>query len=172
MKFFHRYNSTIHGNYRKAYLRSGLLLGLLLMLYLLVRWLMHNPASSPESYLSDGVLLVGVLLLTVYYRNSLPDRKATLKELMLFGMGTAVLASLLYGIFVWIFGALVPAQADLFTLTLRGEKALKEAPSHYWAAWWGIETGIKMMVLGGFGAFISALIFKNEKPEVKSKKTQ
>ena len=170
MRFFHRYKSTIHGNYRKAYLRSGVLTGLLMMLYLLVRWLMHNPATSPAAYLTEGVLLVAVLLLTIYYRNTLPDRKATLKELMLFGMGTAVLASLLYGIFVWIFGSLVPEQADLFTVTLRSEEALKEAPSHYWAAWWGIEAGIKLMVLGGFGAFISALIFKNEKGEIRTKK--
>ena len=104
MKFFHRYNSTIHGNYRKAYLRCGLLTGLMLILYLLVRWLMRNPAESPISFLSDGILLVAVFLFTMLYRNALPERKATLKELMLFGMGTAIVACFLYGIYIWVSG--------------------------------------------------------------------
>ena len=76
----------------------------MLMLYILVRWLMQNPAESPVAYITDGILLVAVFLFTLLYRNALPDRKATLKELMLLGLGTAVVASVLYGIFLWAFG--------------------------------------------------------------------
>lgn len=169
MRFFRRYNSTIHGNYRKAYLRCGLITGVLLMLYILVRYLMGTPAESPEAYLSDGIMLVSIFLFTLLYRNALEEKKATLKELMLFGLGTAVVASVLYGLFLWAFGYTAPGQTDLFTSTLRGEEAVLQAPSHYWAAWWGIESAIKLAVLGGFGAFISALLLKNEKSEVKGK---
>lgn len=170
MKFFHRYNSTIHGNYRKAYLRCGLITGGLLALYIMVRYLMGSPAESPEAYMSDIIMLLAVSLFTLLYRNSLEEKKATLKELMLFGLGTAVVASLLYGVCLWLFGYAVPEQTDLFTRTLRGEEAVLSAPSHYWAAWWGVESAIKLAVLGGFGAFVAALLFKNEKSDVHSKK--
>ena len=83
MGIFHRYSSTIHGNYRQAYLRCGLLTGALLAAYLLVRCLMGSPVGSPLSYVSDAVLLVCIFLFSAYYRNSLPDKLVTLKELML-----------------------------------------------------------------------------------------
>ena len=163
MNYFRRYDSTIHGNYRKAYLRCGLITGGLLTLYIMMRDLMGTPAESPEAYLSDGIMLVAVFLFTLLYRNSLADKKASLKELMLFGLGTALVASVLYGICLWLFGYAVPEQTVLFTTTMRGEEAVAAAPSHYWAAWWGLESGIKLAVLGGFGAFIAALLFRNEK---------
>lgn len=170
MRFFHRYNSTIHGNYRKAYLRCGLITGGLLALYIMVRYLMGSPAESPEAYMSDIIMLVAVFLFTLLYRNSLEEKKATLKELMLFGLGTAVVASVLYGLCLWLFGYAIPEQTDLFTRTLRGEEAVLSAPSHYWAAWWGFESAIKLAVLGGFGAFIASIVFRNEKSDIRSKK--
>ena len=132
--------------------------------------MMGTPAESPEAYMSDGIMLVAVFLFTLLYRNSLEEKKVTLKELMLFGMGTAVVASVLYGLFVWGFGCAVPEQADLFTRTLRSEEAVVSAPSHYWAAWWGIESAVKLAILGGFGAFVSSLVLRNEKGEVREKK--
>lgn len=170
MKFFHRYKSTIHGNYRRAYLRCGLLTGLMLVLYLLVRWLMRNPAESPVSYLSDGILLVAVFLFIMLYRNTLPERKATMKELMLFGMGTAIVACLLYGIYIWVAGFAIPGQIELFTNTLTKPESFAQYPAYYWSALWAFVSAVIMAVLGSFGAFISALILKNEKPEVKTKK--
>ena len=170
MQYFKRYRSEIHGNYRKAYLRCGTITGVVLMLYLLVRYMLRMPAESPEAYLSDGLMLVAVFLFTLLYRNALEEKKASLKELMLFGMGTAIVSSVLYGLFVWVFGSAVPEQTDLFTRTLRGEDAVMTAPSHYWAAWWGMESAIKLAILGGFGAFLSALVLRNEKSEVRKKK--
>jgi len=169
LRFFHRYRSTIHGNYRKAYLRSGLLTGVMLMLYLWVRYLMGNPAESPVSYLSDGILLVAGFLFTMLYRNALPDRKATLKELMLFGMGTAVIACVVYGVFIWIMGFTARGQIELFTGTMMDNAPFTDYPAHYWSAFWGFVSAVIMAVLGGFGAFISALILKNEKGEIVKK---
>ena len=169
MGIFHRYESEIHGNYRKGYLRFGTITGVVLMLYILVRYLMGKPAESPEAYLTDGIMLVSVFIFTYLYRNAMPEKKATLKELMLLGLGTAVVASVLYGLFLWAFGSAVPSQTELFTRTMRGEEALVSAPIHYWAAWWGIESAVKLAVLGGFGAFLAALLFRNEKAAVRKK---
>ncbi|MBR1766751.1 MAG: DUF4199 domain-containing protein [Bacteroidales bacterium] len=164
MKIFHRYHSTIHGNYRRAYLRCGLIAGVVLMLYILVRYLMGRPAESPEAYLSDGILLLSVVLFTLLYRNALSERKASLKELMLFGTGLSVVASVLYGLFVWLFGMAAPAQTVLFTFTMRGQEIAPDDPQiGYWAALWGIVAGVKLAILGSFGAFFSALLFRTEK---------
>lgn len=167
MKFFHRYESTIHGNYRKAYLCWGLLTGLMLVLYLLVRWLMGRSAESAESYLSDGILLVGLFVGCLLYRNSLPERKVTLKELMLFGMGAAVVACLIYGLYIWLSGMVLEGQTELMARTMFKADDFELYPVGWWSALCGIVTGVKMAVLGGFGAFISALILKNEKGNVK-----
>ena len=113
MGIFHRYNSTIHGNYRKAYLRSGLITGLLLSAYVLIRLLMGKPLESPTSYVSDAVMLVAVFLFMAFYRNSLPDKKITLKEAMLFGIGTAVVAAFIYGLALWAFGIAFQLRDDL-----------------------------------------------------------
>ena len=170
MRFFHRYNSTIHGNYRRAYLRCGLIVGGLLSLYIMVRWWVGSPAESPEGYMSDMIMLVTVFLFTLLYRNSLEGKRSTLKELMLFGGGTAVVASVLYGLCLWLLGYAIPEQTDLFTRTMRGEEAVLSAPTHYWAAWWGFESAMKLAVLGGFGAFIAAMVFKNEKGTIREKR--
>ena len=170
MGFFHRYQSEIHGNYRKGYLRFGIITGVVLMLYILVRYMMGVPAESPEAYITDGIMLVAVFLFTLLYRNVLPDRKATLKELMLLGLGTAVVGSVLYGLFLWAFGSAVPEQTELFTRTLRGEEAYATAPAHYWAAWWAIYSFVLMALLGSFGAFVAAIFFRNEKSDIKNRK--
>lgn len=170
MGIFHRYKSTIHGNYRRAYLRCGLLTGALLAGYALVRLLMGNPIETPASYVSDAILLVAIFLFTAYYRNSLLEKRITLKEAVLFGMGTAVLAALVYGLSLWAMGLTAPQQAVLFTNTMTGNEITMQDPQlHYWAAWWAIVAAVEMAVLGAFGAFVAAIVFRNEKSEVQHK---
>lgn len=171
MGIFHRYNSTIHGNYRKAYLRSGLITGLLLSAYVLIRLLMGKPLESPTSYVSDAVMLVAVFLFMAFYRNSLPDKKITLKEAMLFGIGTAVVAAFIYGLALWAFGLAFQQQTALFSTTMTGNEVTTQDPQlHYWAAWWAIYSFVLMALLGSFGAFVAAIFFRNEKSDIKNRK--
>ena len=171
MGIFHRYNSTIHGNYRKAYLRSGLITGLLLAAYVLIRLLMGKPLESPTSYVSDAVMLVAVFLFMAFYRNSLPDKKITLKEAMLFGIGTAVVAAFIYGLALWAFGLAFQQQTALFSTTMTGNEVTTQDPQlHYWAAWWAIYSFVMMALLGSFGAFVAAIFFRNEKSDIKNRK--
>ena len=162
MSIFHRYKSEIHGNYRIAYLRSGLLTGVLLATYVLVRLLAGSPVESPFS------LIVALFLLTAWYRASLPDKKITLKEAMLFGIGTAVVAGIVYGLLLWVIGIAFPTQTLLFN-TSSQQSATNPYPLQYWAAWWAILAGLETMLLGSFGAFIAAILFRNEKSEYKHK---
>ena len=170
MAIFHRYKSTIHGNYRQYYLRCGLLTGLLLSAYLLVRILMRNPVASPLSYVSDAILLVCIFLFDAYYRNSLPDKKVSLKELMLFGTGTAAVAALLYGLLLWGLGVAFPQQTVLFTNSMTpNEVTIQDPQLHYWAILWAFVAAIESLLLGGFGAFLAAIFFRNEKGEIRKK---
>ena len=171
MGIFHRYRSTIHGDYRRAYLRSGLLTGVLLALYILVRLLMGSAVESPVSLVVDVILLVLVVLLTARYRNSLPEKKITLKEAMLFGMGTAAVAGVVHGLLLYALLMTSAQQTVLFTNTMLGENTVdcQNPQLHYWAAWWAIVAGVETIVLGAFAAFLAAIFFRNEKSEIKHK---
>ena len=170
MRFPRRYHSAIHGNYRRAYLRCGLLVGVLLFLYILVRHLLGVPAEAPESYATDGILLAAVFLLTLLYRNNLPEKQASLKELMLFGIGTAVIASVLYGLLLWAFGLAVPAQVALFATATTGATPAPDDPQiHYWAAFVAFVAAVKLALIGSFGAFLAAVFFKIETNLIKQK---
>ncbi|MBP3763693.1 MAG: hypothetical protein J6I49_07445 [Bacteroidales bacterium] len=169
MKPFRRYHSTIHGNYRRAYFRCGLLLGVALMLYILMRMLLGVPAQAPESYATDGILIAGLFLLAFFYRNSLEEKRATLKELMLFGFGTAALAALLYGLFLWALGLARPDQAALFATATTGATPTADDPQiHYWAAFVALVATVKLLLIGTFAAFIAAVLFRNEKGKMKN----
>lgn len=173
MGIFHRYSSTIHGNYRKAYLRCGLITGLLLTAYMLVRLLMGKPLESPASYVTEGILLVAVFLFMAYYRAALPDKKITLKEAMLFGMGLASVASFFYGLALWALGIAFPQQTVLFTNSMTGQGVTLQDPQlHYWAAWWAIYSFLLLLLLGCFGAFVAAIFFRNEKSEIRKKNSK
>ena len=167
MGIFHRYKSTIHGNYRRAYLRSGLLTGLLLALYVLIRLLMGDPIESPASLIADIILLVVLFLLSAWYRNSLPNKKITLKEALLFGFGLSFVAAVTYGLLLWAIQVAIPQQALLFTNSL--QTATNDYPLHWWAVWWAIVAGAEVMLLGAFGSFLAAIILRNEKSEIKHK---
>ena len=170
MAVFHRYHSTIHGNYRRAYMRCGIIVGLLLSAYVLVRLLMGNPAASPLSYVSDAILLVCIFLFAAYYRNSLPDKKVSLKELMLFGIGTSAISAVIFGLLLWGIGLAFPQQTVLFTNNMMPEEVTQADPQlHYWAALWAIVAAVEVLLLGAFGAFLAAIFFRNEKGEISNK---
>lgn len=171
MGVFHRYRSQIHGNYRRAYLRGGLLTGGLLGLYVLIRLLMGRPMESPLSLVVDAVLLICIFLLTAWYRNGLPEKRITLKEAMLFGLGTALIAGVLYGLILWAIGLSSASQTVLFTNTMVGENTIdgQNPQLHYWAAWWAILAGLETIILGSFFAFLAAILFRNEKSPVRTK---
>ncbi len=170
MKPFRRYQSTIHGNYRKAYLRCGAMTGLLMVAYAIVRLLMGSPMSSPVSYIVDAVLIVAVFLFTAYYRAALPDKRITFKEAVLFGIGLSFVAAFVYAIALGVVGLLSPQQTVLFTVTMTpNEITLQDPQMHYWAFWWAIVAFVEVALLGSFAAFIAAICFRNEKPPLHQK---
>ena len=171
MAVLHRYKSDIHGDYRRAYLLGGLAVGLLLAAYVVLRYLIGSPTVSTLSYVGDAILLVLIFLYAAYYRRSLPDGLVTLKELMLLGVGTSLVAAVVYGLLLWAFGLACPAQTVLFTNNMTAQEVTLQDPQlHYWAAWWAIGAAIETALLGSFGAFLAAIFLKTEKSEIKHRK--
>ena len=102
-RIFRRYESTIYGNYRKAYLIDGALTGVVMSVVMLLRdWLAKSPMPSPENYITELVLAVGIFWSSYQYRKQLPEGKVTLKELMLLGLGIGVVSAVVYGLWTWL----------------------------------------------------------------------
>lgn len=164
MKPFHRYTSTIHGNYRRAYLRSGVLVGLLLAAYIIIRRLIGQPAQSPISLITDAILIISILLLSAYYRSALPEKQVTLKELMLFGIGTSLIAAITYGLLLWAHMSLDAPTTITFVQSLTGQTSTISDPQyHYWPPFITLLTLINITLLGSFASFLTAIILRTEK---------
>ena len=90
---------------------------------------------------------------------------------MLFGIGTAILAALVYGVVLWIGGILAPQQTVVLTHNMMEKEITTQDPQlHYWALFWALVAVVEMAVLGSFGAFVASIIFRNEKSEIKQHK--
>lgn len=177
-----RYQSEIYGNYRLAYLTYGILTGVLLALVVLLqRLLLPDTLTSPESYVTETVIAVAVFLGCYRYRSLLPDRKVMLKELLLLGMGMALISAIIYGLWIWLMGTrLFPDVVDTFIqhrLSAMSQKAedfdamqAADQVKNYTAGDWGFIGGFRLFVISIFFVFFAAIIFRTEKSPLKSSK--
>ena len=179
--FFRRYKSTIYGNYRKAYVIDGLLVGGAMSLIAAVRdWLAAQPMATPENYITELVLLVGTLWASYHYRKQLPDGRVTLKELMLLGLGIGVVSAVVYGLWTWMhcgiinsglvdyynqsrIGVMEPAE------TSEAAKVAIENVKKYTAGDWAFIAGFRSAVMSVIITFFTALVLRTEKGEVVTK---
>ncbi len=181
-KIFRRYKSTIYGNYRKAYLLDGLITGFVISLVLFVHdWLAETPMSQPENFITELVMAVGIFWFTYQYRKQLPDQKVTLKELMLLGLGMGVVASVVFGLWTWLYcGSLNTDMVEFYNQqrisvmdpaeSSAEAKAAVEMVKRYTAGDWAFIGGFRSAVMCIIITFCAALIFRTEKSPVVEKK--
>lgn len=179
--FFRRYKSTIYGNYRKAYVIDGLLVGGAMSLIAAVRdWLAAQPMATPENYITELVLLVGTLWASYHYRKQLPDGKVTLKELMLLGLGIGVVSAVVYGLWTWLHcGIINSGLVDYYNQsridvmepaeTSEAAKVAIENVKKYTAGDWAFIAGFRSAVMSVIITFFTALVLRTEKGEVVTK---
>ena len=181
MRFLRRYSSTIYGNYRVVGLKWGPLVGVAMaFVMLLTSWLGPDvQPASPENYITDIVMLLGMLVVAYRYRRSLPDQRVTLKELMLLGLWVGFWASLVYGVLLWIYGSLDASLVVRFTeerLSLMppaetdAQSALNiQLVQAYTAGDWGFIGGFRSAVISILLNLVTALLFRTEKAPVREK---
>ena len=182
-KIFRRYESTIYGNYRKAYLIDGALTGAVMSMVMLLRdWLATSPMSSPENYVTELVLAIAIVWSCYQYRRQLPDGKVTLKELMLLGLGIGVVSAIVYGLWTWLHcGVLDTSLVDYYNQqriammesaeSSAEAKVVVELVRRYTAGDWAFIGAFRSAVMSIIITFFAALIFRTEKGTVIEKKT-
>ena len=185
-RFFRRYKSTIYGNYRKAYCVDGVLTGVCMSALMAIRDLIASkPMASPENYVTEIILAVGILWSAYQYRKQLPEGKVTFKELMLLGLGIGVVSAVVYGLWVWLnCGVLSPERVQYYN---EQRMAVMDAPEQsaeaalaiekvkaYTAGDWAFIGGFRSAVMSIIISFFAALIFRTEKGTVviKEQKTE
>lgn len=181
-RFFRRYESTIYGNYRRAYAIGGVVTGALMAaatwLYGVLRgeWL-----TEPYNYVGEIALTVGMAVTAYLYRKRLPDGKLTLKELMLLGLGTGLLSAVVYGLWIWLFcGALDCDMVNVYNQHRvaqipEGDDAEKylqavDTTLRYTAGDWAFISGFRTLVFSILPNFFIALLLRTEKAPVRERK--
>ncbi|MCQ2262452.1 MAG: DUF4199 domain-containing protein [Bacteroidales bacterium] len=180
-KVLRQYKSTIYGNYRKAYLKCGILTGLASALLMLFLWMIRVDDSRFEPCGWEIELMFAVVIgFECYrYRKSLPGEKVTLKELMLFGLGSGVVGAVIYGVLlVLLCATALPGLKEAF---VEGRIAVMpsidegfeakqaiETVRGYTAADWGFIGGFRAAVMSVLIAFLAAIVLRTEKSEVVS----
>ena len=177
-RFFRRYKSTIYGNYRKAYVIDGVLTGAAMSVITAVRdWLAAKPMATPENYITEMVLAIGIFWAAYHYRKQLPDQKVTLKELMLLGLGIGVVSGIVYGLWTWLnCGVLNESMVQYYNNcriavmdaaeSSPEAKTAIESVKRYTAGDWGFIAGFRSAVMSVIVTFFAALVFRTEKGEV------
>ena len=174
-KILRKYSSVMYGNYKKASLKYGLLTGGVLIIVLLLRYLIEAKPNSPTS-LADNITLLIMFVLCLYlYKNKLPDKKITLKEGFLLTFYTGIIASILYGMFMYLYVSSIDTQ-----MTLRCANTLRQIPEYanYTTEQFGSMTKASVIafqsiiynvVMSVLWALITSLILRNEKADVVTK---
>ena len=180
-RFFRRYESTIYGNYRRAYLVDGMLTGLSMSVITAVRdWLATEPMKTPENYLTEAILLVGIFWSAYHYRKHLPEGKVTMKELMLLGLGIGLVSAVVYGLWVWLHCRVINLDLvdyynhqRLAVMPPANESpealAATEAVLRYGAVEWAFISAFRSAVMSVIIVFFAALIFRTEKAQVRGR---
>ena len=181
-RFFRRYRSTLHGNYRRAYLTYGVTTGAVMAVVVALRyWIGGAPMATPENYLTELVLAAGIVWASWHYRKSLPDGQVTLKELMLLGLGIGVVSAVVYGLWTWLHCAALDTSLvehyNQCRIAVMDDPATSpeahvavEQVNRYTAGDWAFIAAFRTAVMSIIVTFFSAIIFRTEKGEVVQRK--
>ena len=182
VRFLRRYSSTIYGQYRPAGLKWGLAVGAAMAVVMLLAGLCGPQVqpAAPENYITDIVMLLGMLVAAYRYRRTLEEERVTLKELMLLGLWVGFMASLVYGLLLWLYGMVDGTLVERFA---EGRLALMppaetdaqgalniELVQGYTAGDWGFIGGFRSAVISILLNLVAALVMRTEKAPVRSKK--
>ncbi|MBR4803035.1 MAG: DUF4199 domain-containing protein [Bacteroidales bacterium] len=180
MALLHRYQSTMHGNYRKFILIFGPVAAVALILSVLARLYFFDPIETPVSWTDNVVLAICLIAFTLVYRATLPEKKITFKEIFILTVGLSCVAAVLYALYLWHYG--LHTDPDFPQRFLDSEMA-KHKPGEqgyeaaveqvkymanpkYLAFMGGVYTVVTAFILG----FFVALLFRTERSPRYQKK--
>ena len=178
---FRRYESTIYGNYRRAYALGGAATGLLMVA---ATWLYGivsgERLAEPYNYVGEIALTVGMIVAAYLYRKRLPDGKVTLKELMLLELGIGLIAAIVYGLWIWLYsGSIAPDMVEVYNRyrvaqipegdDVEQYRRAVDLTLQYTSGDWAFIAGFRTWVFSILPNFFIALLLRTEKAPVRSK---
>ena len=177
-KVFRQYKSTIYGNYRKAYLKCGVVVGVASALLMLFLWIIRVDDSrfEPCGWAIELMFAVVIGFGCYRYRKSLPGEKVTLKELMLMGLGSGVVGAVVYGLLLALMCATsLPGLTEAFAegriaVMPSGDESFEakqaiDTVRGYTAGDWGFIGGFRAAVMSVLIAFLAAIVLRTEKAD-------
>ncbi|MCH3923948.1 MAG: DUF4199 domain-containing protein [Bacteroidales bacterium] len=172
MKLLRQYSSTMHGNYKKASLGYGIVMGIVMSLILLVRYLIYMPAKAPITTIDEIALLVLMAIATIIYKNGLKDKRITFKEAYMIAFLSAIVCVIIYGIFMYIYtvGIDKDFQNHCIETLRKNPKYIKYTPSQMKemvkVSNIVMQSIVSNLVMSVLWAMVVGVIFRNEKSEI------
>ena len=176
MRIIKRYKSEMHGNYWRASLRYGFSGGLLLSFVVMLRYWLILPLSQPVTYVENVSLLLIMFFFLWHYRRDLPDRRITFKEGYLLSFGLGVVASIIYGMFIYVYAWKIDPDIMERSFVLQREyeanRMLNDEQVRFMATKQSLALAAILLsiVLSLLWAMIAALVLRTEKAEIRMKK--
>lgn len=168
-KIISKYSSEIHGPYLTKSLKYGLIIGALLCIGLLIRFMIMKPPSSPISLTDNIIMLLSMGCMVFWYRNTLPEKKITFKEAWLTGFFSGSIASLLFGIYMYIYIIWIDANMpDRCIKVLKNVEQYKDYTYQQFQAMTtpstiALQAIIYNVIMAIIWAFCVAIVVRNEK---------
>ncbi len=91
------------GNYFSGIIKYGLLIGLGLSLFILIRLVLNKPITSIMSYWEIICVLFLIYLGVWLYRKGLKEKQISYKESYFVAFGSGIIGSIIYGMFVFVY---------------------------------------------------------------------
>ena len=164
-----------------ACLRDGIFAGALISAVVLLCKLLYYPIYAPENYVTDLTLLAATFFFAYHYRKTLPEGKVFFKELMLYGLGLGVVAAIVYGLFLLLYGGVIDKEfaARCLEHFIHGEQqgsgtdeekaATIAVMQTYKLHTWAFIGAFRTAVMSIMTAFVAALVLRTEKNVVRPK---
>lgn len=175
MALFNRYKSTMHGNYWGAIFKFGLFMGFGLAIVVMLRSWLKIPLSEPVSYTENFALLIFMLIGVYLYKRGLEEKKITFKESYMVALGSGVVASIIYGIFLYVYAQYLDTelQQRCFDIqrSIKSNAHLSDEQIMYMAKPSSIALSAIMLssVVSILWALFIAILLRNEKGELVTK---
>lgn len=178
-RILRRYHSEIYGNYRKAYLLYGLVAGLIISVYVFFLRIIQHPISSPTTYGTDIALMLCMVASSFLYRRKLPNENVSLKEMMMFNLGLGIVAAFVFGLFLIFYGNVLDSDFTVRCHATYVQNFMDSDPdeetkanvlaayANYTSKHWASIGAFRTSVMAIIESFITALIFRTEKGQVR-----
>ncbi len=178
-KIITRYKSVMHGNYKLAGVKYGIVMAAGLCVFLFLRYVVGHPANAPIAKDETWVVFLGLLLMSLmlvfHYRRNLIERKISFKEAFLVSFYSCLVACAIYAVFMYGYTLYIDNGLDSFhdrTIDVMTRSIARSEnididkvvlPEMPYLVAWGM---VLNMIMGILVAFITGVICRNEKKQL------